>query len=1218
MAGRNWTPAQRQAIETRGGTALVSAAAGSGKTAVLVERLLSRLTDPDHPVDIDRVLVVTFTKAAAAEMRSRLGAALSERIAADPHNLRLQRQQLLLPGAAISTIHGFCATLLKEQSHLLDVSPDFQVAETAQANLLQADAMTEVLEEQYAARSEDFQALASLLSSGRSDAGLAAAVKKVYEFIQSHPFPEAWLLSQERVYDGVLPAADTLWGQQVLAFAADALQAAVSLLQKAAALAGEEELMAAAYRPALQEDLAILERAAARLPHCSWDEAAALVTQIQFTRLGALRQYPDPGRQERVKALRAGARGRVEGLQKLFFRSEADCAEDIAACRPLVRALCATVRLFADRYQAKKRARRLLDFDDLEHLALSLLLQSAEGSENGEKRGAADGGKAADSLAGWVRTPLARELSQRFEEILVDEYQDTNAAQDALFEALSRDGTNLFLVGDVKQSIYGFRRAMPELFLRRRDSYPPYDGTHFPAAITLGHNFRSRREVTDSVNFVFRQLMTAAVGGIDYTDGEELVCAANYPEAAAGGAPDGRSPFATQLLVVDTAGVKKSDGGDEAEARLIAGEIRRYMEQTPVSGPDGPRPAQYRDFCILLRSKTAHAAAYVDELNAQGIPAFSSASGGFFEASEVALAVSLLRFIDNPLQDVPLLAVLLSPLFGFTPDDLGDIRLCDRQGGLYTAVRRMSRTDSPLGARCREFLRQMEGYRTLAATLPADRLLHRLYGDTGLLAAVSAMPHGAQRAANLRLLHAHARRFEQDGFRGLSAFVRFLDRLSQQDVDMAPAALLGEHADVVRVMSIHHSKGLEFPVVFLGGLSTAFNRQSLQGPVLLHADLGVGFLRLNEEMLTQNNTLPRQGISLAIERAERTEELRVLYVAMTRAREKLCLLVTLPKPTPVLTQLAAGLDNRATLPAYTLLSAKSLGEWLLLCALRHPSGTALRKLADAEDLPLLPADEAWDIRVVSPPEAAVAESEEKADVCKDDKLYNLIQERIAYQYPYAALQGVPNKMAASGISHKGYQRDLVATARPAFLGHTGLTPAQRGTALHTFMQFADYAGAARDPEAERRRLVEYGYLTEQQAEAVELPKLRAFFGSELYGRMARSPRCLRELPFTIERPASAFWPALRGTPGAKETLVIQGIADCVFEEDGALVIVDYKTDRVGTGQELIDRYAGQLRIYRSALSETLRMPVRQCLLYAFGLGRVVEIPQEETDGLENS
>lgn len=1297
MATRNWTPAQRQAIDARGGTVLVSAAAGSGKTAVLVERLLGLLTDPEHPVDIDRVLVVTFTKAAAAEMRSRLGAALSERIAADPRNLRLQRQQLLLPGASISTIHGFCATLLKEQAHRLDIPPDFQVAEQAQAALLQEEAMAETLEAQYAAHAEDFAALASLLSSGRSDAGLSAAVKKLYQFVQSHPFPDRWLRAQEQSYSRFLPAADTPWGQQVLAFAADALQAAAALLRKAVALAGEEKRMASAYRPVLQEDLAAVERAAERLSGCSWDEAATTISRLAFGRLGVLRQYPDPARQERVKALRAAARKRVDGLHKLFFRSEAECVDDLSACRPLVRALCDTVRVFADRYAAKKRARRLLDFDDLEHGALSLLLRprpADDGAASEETGGAAgdvsvgeetaagatvapaedvgapggnrdatdtstnaghslqaeaapvdgnlvlgaaeapmagdrapDGG--VDALVGLERTPLARELSARFEEILVDEYQDTNAAQDALFEALSRDGNNLFLVGDVKQSIYGFRRAMPELFLRRRDSYPPYDGVQFPAAITLGHNFRSRREVTDSVNFVFWQLMTAAIGGIDYTDGEALVCAAKYPEGSDrtegspektgdGAAAAPRSPFATRLLVVDTAGVKKSDGGDEAEARLIAREIRAHLASTPVQGPNGPRPAQYRDFCILLRSKTAHAATYVDELNAQGIPAFSSASGGFFQATEISLALSLLRLLDNPLQDVPLLSVMFSPLFGFTPDDLAAVREGDRQNGLYTAVRRMARTPSPLGERCAAFLRQLDRWRTLAANQPADRLLHRLYEDTGLLAAASAMPHGAQRAANLRLLHAHARRFEQNGFRGLSAFVRFLDRLCQQDVDMAPASLLGEHADVVRVMSIHHSKGLEFPIVFLAGLSTAFNRQSLQGPVLLHADLGVGFLRSDDETLVQTNTLPRQGIALAIERGERTEELRVLYVAMTRAREKLCLLVTLPKPAPVLTQLAAGLEESAALPSYTLLSAKSLGEWLLLCALRHPSGGALRRLAGAEDLPLLPAAEAWDIRVVSPPDAPAAEAAAEESVCIDKDLYKLIDERIAYRYPYAALQGVPNKMAASALAHEGYRRDLVATARPAFLGASGLTPAQRGTALHTFLQFADYEAAARDPEAERRRLVAAGHLSAQQADTIPLSAVRAFFAGPLYRRIRRAARCWRELPFTIERPAQVFFPALRGTPGGDEPLVIQGIADCVFEEDGKLVIVDYKTDRVKNARELVDRYAGQLRIYREALAQTLGQEVKECLLYAFGLGREVPVPQEETDGISNN
>ncbi len=1173
---RQWTSEQRQCIEARGGTLLVSAAAGSGKTSVLVERIVRRITDPADGTDVDRLLVVTFTKAAAAEMKQRLSAELSRLIAERPEDLRLQRQLMLLPRANISTVHGFCSALLREHFHLLDLSPQFKVAEESETALLRQEAVTEVLEECYGEKEPAFLELASLLSSGRNDKGLIQAVERIYGFIQSHPFPDRWLEEQERAYAADTPVAETIWGLAVRARILDTLRYAAALLDKAVELADGEEKMAAAYGPALRqarEDITLLCR---ELPHRTWDETAEALSAFSFSSFGRLLKYEDEGRKQRVTALRDEAKKRIQALPPLLCGTEAECRQDQQALYSLVTALCGVVRRFSDRYAAKKAKRRMVDFNDLEHGALRLLVIEKETGET-------------------TRTPLAEELSRQFDEVLVDEYQDTNAAQDALFRALSRDETNLFMVGDVKQSIYGFRQAMPALFIRRRDAYPDFTGENYPAAITLGNNFRSRPQVTDAVNFVFRQLMSREAGGISYDEREELVPSAPYSDGAG---------YETELLVLDTGTVAEEDTRDAAEARLIAGRIHQLLDTLTITDKGGQRPARFGDFCILLRSKSAHAQAYADELNACGIPAWTAASGGFFAAPEVAVAVSLLRFIDNPLLDVPLLAVMLSPAFGFTPDDCARIRMADKNSPLYVAVRGMSAGEGDLPARCAAFLTRMDRYRLLSASLPADKLIHRLYEDTGLLSMAAAQHHGAQRVANLRLLHGYARGFEQSGFRGLSAFVRYLDRMEQQAMDMAPASTVSEGGNVVRILSIHNSKGLEFPVVFLAGLGGLFNPDSTRGDLLLHADAGIGLVRREADTLRQYNTLPRQGVSLAIQNGERAEELRVLYVAMTRAKEKLCLVMSLRQPASLLSRLAASLGDDDKLSAFTVLSARSMSEWLLACALRHPSGKILRDMAGDDAVSIRPAAYPWSVEVCRAPAAGENAVEEIAAVQPDMAVYETLRRRLAYTYPYAALGQVPSKLAASELSHEGVRRQFVAASRPAFLSHSGLSPTERGVALHTFMQFADYSRAALSPTQEIARLTAEGFLTAEQAAVLPLPKIRRFFASSLYARMAASPRCLREEHFTIPLPASQFnkeLPEHLPHGAAEENLVVQGIADCVFEEQGGLVIVDYKTDRVKTGQELTERYIEQLRIYAYALSRTLALPVKECLLYAFAL-----------------
>ncbi len=1175
MAAKNWTDEQKACIESRDGTLLVSAAAGSGKTSVLVERVIRRVTDENSPVDIDRLLIVTFTSAAAAEMKQRLAATLAARISEEPENIHLQRQQMLLARAQISTVHSFCLSLIKDHFHILGLPPQFRTGETAEISQIQEQALEEVIEEMYREDSPEFIELANLLSPGKSDYALFDAVRKIHTFIQSHPYPEKWLDEKLEEYYTNLPLEQTRWGKVLLEKAHDVLIGASFYIRRALELSDQDPKMAEKYSESLRREYAMLQNAAKAVLSNNWDVALVSAGGITFGTLPQLRKYPDTARKERVQDLRKRAKAEIDKkLKPLFCGTEEECRDDIKYLSVLVKTLFEVVKRFEARFAELKLAKGVADYSDLEHMALKLLID-----ENGE------------------RTELAKEISQRFEEVLVDEYQDTNAAQDALFRAVSRDETNLFMVGDVKQSIYGFRQAMPEIFLNRRNSYPAYDGKNYPASITLGHNFRSRTEVTDAVNFVFRQLMTKSVSGMDYDKQEELIASAKYPESAG---------YEAELLIIDKASVQKPDSADAAEARLIAERIREIMDTLTVTEGSEQRKPRYRDFCILLRSNSAHAKAYSDGLALYGIPAITDAVGGFYSAPEVASAIALLNVIDNPMQDVPLLSVLLSPAFGFTPDQLAEIRVNDPDSGLYTALCRYGKTgaDENLRKQVQSFLSQIEKWRLLAVTMPADLLIHRIYEDAALMSIAAAMKNGEQRQANLRILHERARSFEHNGFRGLSAFVRMLNREIESGEQGPQAALASQ--DAVRIMSIHSSKGLEFPFVFVAGLGNPFNKESSNDNLLLHIDMGIGFKRRDFETMRQWNTLPRLAVSHTITKSYLAEEQRVLYVAMTRAREKLIMVMTVPNIYSKLSSLSALVGSEDRLPSSVVMGAGGMCDWLLAAALRHPSGKILRSLAGDEDIPKMPADHPWIIKILPAPEKLQPETAETVQVEPDMDFAEIIRQRISYTYPFAALSAVPAKLAASDLSSGKVTRENIAKSRPAFLSEGGLTPAERGTALHTFMQFADYEAASTEPEAEINRLVKNGYLTPEQGRVIPLDKLKKFFESSLYQRFKNADNILREVQFTMDFPVKSLLDIDLPDACQDESLVVQGIADCVIVENGTLTVVDYKTDFVKSGETLVERYREQLRIYSLALQQALGMPVKECLLYSFSLDAVVD------------
>lgn len=1176
---RAWTEGQQDAIDARRGTLLVSAAAGSGKTAVLVQRVIERLTDPVNPSDADRLLVVTFTKAAAAEMRDRIAAAIGELLTKDPTNRNLQRQQLLLGRAHISTIHSFCSELIKENFYKLPISADFRIVDNSELTLLKHTAIIQVLERNYEQSDQAFADLVEAFSSDRDDSRIIQTVEALYEFTRSHPFPQKWLKEKAAMYCNVQQVARTVWGQSLLQYAKEALDYCISLTNHALILMREDVKILETYEATYQSDLAELHKLKEMITNCSWDEIAGGVDSVNFVRLPTLRGYSEDELKIRVSDCRKQVKETIEKkIAKLFCATEDETKEDLARLSPMVQILCDITNEFTQELSRLKAERKAADFGDLEHWALELLVQESED--------------------GFERTEVAEKLSQRFDEVMVDEYQDTNEAQDMLFRAISQNEQNLFMVGDVKQSIYSFRQAMPKIFLERRHSFAAYNRQSdiYPAYLVLDKNFRSRTTVTDTINFVFSQIMSEQAGDVAYMGKEQLVPGAQYPA---------HDQCETVLDLIDLAAVQDETEDETTttlESRHIARTIHQMVkEQFLITEHGEQRPVRFSDFCILLRSANKHAPDYAKELEQCGIPAWADTHNGFFRTTEIAVMLSLLRVIHNPVQDIPLACVLMSPIYGFTVDDMAVMRTNERKQPLYLALKKYSEQH----AQAVTFLEDLDQYRTMAATMPADRLLHFIYQKSGYLNMVQTMSYGESRLANLQMLMEYAKQFEAAGYHGLSGFIRYIDRLQKQDSDLPAASTMAETANAVKIMSIHRSKGLEFPICILARCSHPFNRE--QKDALLHPRLGLGVKLRDFETNCRYTTLPREAIALEINREKLSEEMRILYVAMTRAKEKLIMVGSVKNLDKTLTKLAAQLNGEEKQEPFAVNRASSFADWIISCALCHRDGYTLRDRAMADDSMIIRnATEPWQINLVLPPKADEVQIEkEVAHGCipADEELLKNLQAQLDFTYPFAMLTQLPAKVTASELAGKDLQT-FESLARPRFMSGFGLTPAERGTALHNFMQFANYKTAGENAMAECKRITDKGFLTEEQAKVVDFKKVEAFFQSDIGKRMNQAVWLEKEKRFMVELPLIQVEENLPSNL-QNETSVLQGAVDCVFEEDGKLVIVDFKTDHVSNPMELWDRYRKQLELYAFAMEQSYGKPVKECLLYSFSLNKVV-------------
>lgn len=1180
--GVKWTTDQQHAIECCKGSVLVSAAAGSGKTTVLVERVIRRLTDEDNPCSAEDLLIVTFTRAATAQMREKIGAAILKRLSEDPTDRHLRRQYMLLPFAKICTIDSFCNDLVRENFHALGISPDYSLLDNETAVIMKNDVCEAMLERAYEEDSDgSFSGLSDMMSSGSSDEDFAKLIIKMYDISTAYPFPDLWLDSLIEEYSQP-DINKSCWGVIIKKYVCDMLDYCVSSSNDMMAAMESDSIVADAYGAAVQSDINMYAELREKVNR-DWDEALEAFNTVKYMGLGRVPKGYESETKNTVMTARKKLKDLLKKVPNIMCVSSGEHSEDVRLMRGPVTKLIELVKQFGREYSAEKDKMNSADFSDILHRALNLLAVS-------------------DGRGGYIKTDLARELSSHYVEILVDEYQDINEAQDMIFKAISADENNLFTVGDVKQSIYRFRQAMPEIFLRRRSTTHSFESGKYPLGITLGSNFRSRVGVTSCVNYIFRQLMSTEAGELEYDDSEALNAAAKYPERDT---PD------CELHVVTDKGNRADTL--EAQARYVARYIDRTVREgkTLVTKGGALHPASYGDFCILLRTAKNVSSVYANALSERGIPVFSPETGGFFEAAEISFILSLLRVLDNPVQDIPLAAVMLSPLFGFSAGELADIRASAKErleaGETEPLYRSVTASADEGDEKAAAFLKKIESLRRLSLTLSAGELVRRVCEETGFDAIAGAMPDGERRRLNIGLLCDYAEKYEAAGNLGLSGFIRFIDKVARTSGDLATAARPSENADIVRIMTVHQSKGLEFPICILADMQHAFNERDNTESVLISSSAGLGMKRRTEDGISVYDTASRRAAVITSERMGRSEEMRVLYVALTRAKENLVMVTSVPNPEKGLAKVAVecGIGERAN--PFAVLRMNNFSDLVLTALMRHPAADELRKLSGVDVPIFLPEKDRFKLKViVSDSESFMAESANEQKIAAKPVFFDEVCERLDYSDPRSVLSSVPAKRAASDGSERGINREYFASSRPAFMSSGGLTPAQRGTATHKFMQFSNYAAARADIESELARLVDGGFLSEEEGKAVNVSAAKRFFMSSLAERIFASDNVMREKKFAALFPAKFFYPELTGE-AAEEKIVVQGIADCVFVEDGKLVIVDYKTDTGVDAEALLDRYSAQLGIYREALSQALGTPVKETLLYSFFMNSTVKV-----------
>lgn len=1243
--GLTFTDDQWKAIWASGKDILVSAAAGSGKTKVLITRMIEKVINEQDRMDIDELLVVTFTNAAAAEMRHRMGEALEEAIALNPDSVHLRRQLNLLNKAQISTLHSFCQNVVRQYAYLLDIDPGFRVADSTEAALLRDDTIGHVLEEAYSA--EDPEAVYRLVdsfTSDRDDRSIETLISRLYDYSRVHPEPEKWLQLIPLQYE--IEDSKTI---DDLEFISPLKTTIRHTLEEAAALTTDLRRIAqmpegpSPLEATAETDLLWIDEAIRRITIGTWEETYEFFGTLKWARAGAIKKDScDEELATRAKGIRDKVKKIVNDLSEAYFiRTPSRLLAEIKLMEPVMHTLIQLVIDFGKRFEKSKIERGIVDFSDLEHYALRILSVEKDGE--------------------LVPSEIALDYQNRFKEVLVDEYQDTNVLQETIVGFVKKgsvENGNLFMVGDVKQSIYGFRLAEPQLFLGKYNDFTE-TGEDTGLKIDLNANFRSRTEVLDATNFIFSQIMGLRVGDIDYDDAAALKYGAKYPEKDMPAQltvlyEDDEDDLDESEIELDGETLKSS----QAEARYMINKIQNLMDsgaEVTDAFTDKRRPLEYRDIVILMRSMT-WSGEIVEEFKLAGIPIYANLSKGYFEAIEVMIVLNTLRVIDNPYQDIPLASVLRSPFIGMTENELAGIRLAAKNEPFYEALKRFIATEGSgiepeTQKKLQKFFIHFEEWRNLARRGSLSDLIWQVYTDTYYYEMVGAMPNGKQRQANLRALHDRAIEYEKTSFRGLFRFLRFVDRMRKRGDDLGEARSLTETENVVRLMTIHSSKGLEFPYVFIAGMGRKFNKMDFNEAYLFDQHFGLAVKAVDPDNRITYTSLPFLAMKEKKELEMRAEEMRILYVAMTRAKEHLELIASVKDIEREIGnwQDAQLIDPLLMLPEYTRSRANSYLDWIGPALARH---TDFGKFDILQGGQFVEHPSTWQIDAL--PFSSVVnvlrieELDEQSDSDenvlpdesmnrslsseKKEELKALVAHRFDWTYDYTASTLKRSKQTVSELKRLAILEQQVdgdsfmdvslnepdkptevSTAylhsRPAFMQVRALSPAEIGTAMHTIMQHIDITTTQKEADVKELlvTLVERQLLTSEEAKVINVNSVVQFYKTDIARRLMESEKVFRELPFTYAHENDGDYQ------------IMQGIADCLFKEDDGWVLLDYKTDRVRNrfespaeaDKEMENQYEIQLNLYKRSIEAILKINIKEMVLYLFDGERTVRIQEEE-------
>ena len=1227
----NWTKEQEQVIRLRNRNILVSAAAGSGKTAVLVQRILEKVMNPRNPVDIDRLLIMTFTRAAAGEMRERIANALEDALYRNPDNEHLQRQTTLIHTAQITTIDGFCAYVIRNYFHLIGLDPGYRTGEEGELKLLKEDVMKELLEAYYARGEEKFKYFIECYASGKSDEGIKELIYSLYNAAMSNPYPDEWL---EKCIDSyrntdLEEIKTSEWMNLLWKNVLEDICQAENLVEEARELCnvpGGPYL----YEEALESDLLLIRETKEKVEAGDFDGIRALLGNPSFARLSAKKpkEPVDDTLKEQVKGLRESAKGILKDIGSRYFTvKEEERPLLLASCREPVEMLVELTREFIRLYGEKKREKNILDFTDMEHFALEILT----GQEG--------------------KSPAARELSLKYDEVMVDEYQDSNLVQEMITNCVSgwADGRkNIFMVGDVKQSIYRFRLARPELFMEKYKKYSLTDSDE--QRIDLHKNFRSRSQVLDCANYIFRQIMGEGLGGIAYDDAAALYPGAQFPEGSK------EAFLSTEVLLVEKDAEELEDlmdGRDarELEALAISHRIKEIVGKERILDKETKeyRPVRYGDIVILLRSASGWSETFTEVLSAHGIPVYAASKTGYFSALEVVTILNYLQICDNPLQDIPMTGVLRSPIVGCTTQELAILRETFPEGMIYESVlgylekyEGTSEEAHALYQKLHTFISLLNELRNLAVYTPVHELILEILRRTGYGNYAKALPNGAQRSANLAMLVEKAMDYEKTSYRGLFNFVRYIEHLQKYEVDYGEVNLSGAGEGSVEIMTIHKSKGLEFPVVILAGMGKQFNFQDLNARLLIHPEYGLGADAILPDKRMIVSTLNKQVIRRKLLEESLGEEIRVLYVALTRAKEKLIMIGTISNLEKEMMYLSRFREKEdELLPVETRLKAKNYWDYVLPALSRHRCMDDLYRefgLLPPSDNSLYHDQAEFEVKRITARMLADAEVAEQAfdqmedsvlefwdcEKVIDQQIRQELEKRFGFVYPYENRKDIPVKVSVSDLKKRSYHEETdfeeavyfepdIVPLIPRFVEEKKeegdeFTGSARGTAYHRVMECIEYnkTDSAEQLKEQLHSLVQNKKMTAAEAECVCISDIRAFVECDLGQRMKKAAvegRLFREQPFVISRSAAE----IEETWDPQERVLVQGIIDAYFLEEDEIILVDYKTDRVRRNEEqmLIDRYHTQLEDYAQALQRMTGRKVKEKYIYSFTLKKAI-------------